>query len=297
MLDDHDGPEAPDPIDDEFGIPVVVPPLPVARQYARQMPVGTVMHWLRAGWRDLWTNPLPSLLYGLLLFGLSVLMIWLLYRFNLEHTVFPALAGFMVLGPLIANGLYVKSRNLELGQPTSFMQMILVQPRSAGSSLFMGVILLMLFMLWIRAAIIIWAIFFGIAPFPGMNEIVPMLFTTAQGWALLVVGGAIGALFAAFAFAISVFAVPMLLEERTDALSALGISMAMVWNNRKVMIAWGFVAMCLFTLSVVTALVGLILIFPLLGHATWHAYRSIRPAERQGGESEDMYISPGALPE
>ena len=180
MLDDHDGPEAPDPLDDKFGIPVVVPPLPVERQYARQMPIGTVMHWLRAGWRDLWTNPLPSLLYGLLLFGLSVLMIWLLYRFDMEHTVFPALAGFMVLGPLIANGLYVKSRNLELGQRTGFMQMILVQPRSAGSSLFMGVILLMLFMLWIRAAIILWAVFFGIQPFPGMDEILPTLFTTPR---------------------------------------------------------------------------------------------------------------------
>jgi uncharacterized membrane protein len=108
----------------------------------------------------------------------------------------------------------------------------------------------------------------------------PTLFLTPTGWALLLVGGAVGAIFSAFSFAISVLAVPMLLEERTDALSALGTSLATVWNNLPVMLTWGAVVLGLFLVSVVTNFVGLIVIFPLLGHATWHAYRALRPDKR-----------------
>jgi uncharacterized membrane protein len=117
-----------------------------------------------------------------------------------------------------------------------------------------------------------------------MDEIVPMLFQTSTGWSLLLVGSAVGALFAAFAFAVSVFAVPMLLEERTDALTAMGISMAMVWNNLTVMLCWGAIVLACFAASVVTGFVGLIVIFPLLGHATWHAMRS--------SKGERMFIQP-----
>jgi uncharacterized membrane protein len=93
---------------------------------------------------------------------------------------------------------------------------------------------------------------------------------------MLVVGTLVGGLFAAFGFAISVFSVPMLLDQRTDALTAMATSMAMVWNNLHPMIAWGAIVLALFVASVVTGLIGLIVIFPLLGHATWHAYRAIR---------------------
>ncbi len=103
-----------------------------------------------------------------------------------------------------------------------------------------------------------------------------MLFTTPTGWAMLVVGTLVGGLFAAFAFAISVFSIPMLLDRRTDALTAMGTSMAMVWNNIVPMIAWGAIVLVLFIVSIATLLIGLIVIFPLLGHATWHAYRAMR---------------------
>ena len=108
-----------------------------------------------------------------------------------------------------------------------------------------------------------------------------MLFLTPEGWGLLLVGGAVGALFAAFSFAISVFAMPMLIEEETDAMSALGISMAIVWNNLRVMLAWGAIVLALFLASVATLGLGLILVFPVLGHGTWHAYRALRGAEPQ----------------
>jgi uncharacterized membrane protein len=271
-----------------IAIPKVVPPLPRENPHARNLPWSTAFGWLAAGWKDLWTDPLPSLLYGLGVFLVSVLLVLSLYRLELDYLLFPALAGFMVVGPLVANGLYEKSRRLEEGEPVGLAPMLFVRMRSGYQALFMGVMLLGLLLLWMRAAVLTYALFFGLVAFPGMDEVLPMLFLTPTGWAMLVVGSAIGALFAAFAFATSVFAVPMLLEERTDALTAMGVSMAMVWSNLKVMLCWGAIVLGLFAVSVLTLLLGLVVVFPLLGHATWHAYRAMR----QGGGDERMFIRP-----
>ena len=292
MLSDRTDPPPPDNPHAAGVIPKVVPPLPRQNLQARNLPWRTAFDWLRAGWSDLWTNPLPSLLYGAGVFALSILVVWGLFQYRYEYALFPALAGFMVIGPLIANGLYEKSRRLELGEEVGLAGMILVRPRSGYQALFMGVLLLGLFLLWLRAAVLIYALFFGMVAFPGTDELIPMLFLTPTGWALLLTGSVVGALFAAFAFAISVFAVPMLLTERTDALSAMGISMAMVWANLPVMLAWGATVMGLFLVSVATAFIGLILVFPVLGHGTWHAYRAIRKDDRQSGETERMFIRP-----
>ena len=131
--------------------------------------------------------------------------------------------------------------------------------------LFTGVLLCLLMLLWMRAAVIIYALFFGLLPFPGLRHIAAMLFTTPTGWALLIVGTVVGALFAAFSFAISAFSIPMMLEERVDALTAMGTSMALVWNNLPVMLAWGAIVLALFLLSLATGLLGLIVVFPAAG--------------------------------
>ena len=154
--------------------------------------------------------------------------------------------------------------------------MIFVRAASGGQLWFTGVLLCLLMLLWMRAAVIIYALFFGLLPFPGLHQVAAILFTTPAGWALLIVGSVVGALFAAFSFAISVFSVPMLLDERTDALTAMGTSMALVWNNLPVMLVWGAIGLALFVLSLATGLMGLIVVFPLLGHGSWHAYRAIR---------------------
>ena len=210
------------------------------------------------------------------MFSLSILVVWGMFRFEIDYFFFPALSGFMVLGPLIATGLYQKSRRLEQGERTGFGQMLLVRPASGYQALFLGLMLLLLFMLWQRAAVLLYALHIGVRPFPGFDGALSWLFTTWMGWSLLVTGTVVGGLFAAFAFAVSVFAMPMMLEERTDALTAMGISLSLVWNNLPVMLAWGAIVVGLFAISVLTAFVGLIVIFPALGHATWHAYRAIR---------------------
>ena len=92
---------------------------------------------------------------------------------------------------------------------------------------------------------------------------------------MLLTGTLVGGLFAAFGFAISALSVPMLLTERLDAVTAMGRSLKFVWNNAAVMIAWGAIVTLLWALFVATALLGLVIVFPLLGHATWHAYRAI----------------------
>ena len=295
MLSDRAGPPPPDEPHAAGVIPEVVPPLPRPSRHARDLPWRTAFDWLRAGWSDLRTSPLPSLVYGLGVFAVSALLVWSLFRFELDYFLFPALAGFLVVGPLIANGLYEKSRRIEAGERVGLVSMLFVRMRSGASALFMGVLLLGLFLLWMRAAVLIYALFFGFVPFLGTDEIVPLMLLTPAGWGMLLTGGAVGALFAAFAFAISVFAVPMLLTERTDALTALGTSMAMVWANLPVMLAWGAIVMALFTLSVATGFLGLIVVFPVLGHATWHAYRALRSERVQRedeGEDQRMFIPP-----
>ena len=263
-------------MDTHSAIPKVVPPLPRPNEKARDLPRRTAFEWLGAGWSDLRTNPVPSLCYGLAIFLVSVFVVWGMFRFEVDYFFLPALSGFMVLGPLIATGLYEKSRRLEEGKRTGLMGMIFVRPSSSYQAVFLGLLLLLLFMLWQRAAFLLLALHMGVRPFGGFDDILPMVFTTWMGWSLLITGTIIGGLFAAFGFAIGVFAMPMMLEERTDALTAMGISLTLVWNNLGVMLVWGAIVVALFAISLLTGLLGLIVIFPLLGHATWHAYRAIR---------------------
>ncbi|WP_341487727.1 DUF2189 domain-containing protein [Pararhizobium sp. A13] len=249
---------------------------PLAEQRRRNLPANAAFGWLRAGWRDLSIQPGPSLAYGLAVFIISVVIVWGLYALGLDYILFPALAGFMVVGPLLAIGLYQKSRDIEAGAPVSLSRMVFVKAESGAQVWFTGAILCLLMLVWMRAAVIIYALFFGLRAFPGLDHVAAMLFTTPVGWGMLLVGTVVGGLFAAFSFAISTFAVPMLLDEKTDAFTAMGTSISLVWNNLPVMLAWGAIVLALFLVSVVTGLLGLIVVFPLLGHATWHSYRAIR---------------------
>jgi uncharacterized membrane protein len=248
----------------------------------RGLPFLEGFRWLSAGWRDFWIRPASSLAYGLGVFLLSVAFVWTLVRFELDYILFPALAGFMIVAPFLAMGLYEKSRAIETGRTIGLDSMILARPRAGAQVFFAGLLLCLLLLLWVRAAVLLWALFFGVTPFPGLDRVIGVLFGTAYGWTMLIVGTVIGGLFAAFAFAISVFAVPMLLDRRVDALTSMATSMKLVWNNPRPMIAWGAMTLLLFAACVVTGLLGMIVIFPLLGHATWHAYRAVADPEGPG---------------
>lgn len=258
-------------------IPAVVPPLPREKTWNRNVAPAAAFGWLSAGWRDFAIQPASSVAYGLLVFLVSASTVVGLFAFGWDYILFPAFAGFMVVGPVLGIGLYEKSRLIVAGKPVSLWRMIFVRPKSGGQLLFAGVLLFLLTLLWMRAAVIVYALFFGLRPFPGIDYIAPMLFTTKLGWAMLLVGGAIGGLFAAFAFAISAFSIPMLLTERVDALTAMGTSMALVWNNLPVMLTWAAIMLALIFVGMVTGLLGMIVVFPVLGHGSWHAYRAMWP--------------------
>jgi len=258
-------------------IPPVAAPLPTTKRWKRDLTPASAFQWLALGWQDFRTQPGPSIVYGFLIFLLSAAIVGGLFRFELDYILFPALAGFMVVGPILAVGPYAKSRLLAAGQPVSLSRMIFVHPASGAQIMFTGVLLCMLMLLWMRAAVIIYALFFGLVAFPGLDHVAPMLFATPTGWAMLIVGGVVGALFASFSFAISAFSIPMQLEERTDALTAMGSSLALVWHNLSAMLTWAAIMLALVLLSVATGLVGLIVVFPVLGHGTWHAYRAVQP--------------------
>ena len=209
------------------GIPAIEPRLHVEPKWDRHLPRDAALGWLAAGWRDTWNTPLPSLAYGLLVTVISMAIVGGLFWLGLDFILLPALAGFMVMGPLLAIGLYEKSRSLAARAPVTLPAMVFVRPRSGGQVLFSGAVLLVLMLLWTRAAVIIYALFLGVQPFTGLADVVPMLIGTPTGWAILVTGTFIGALFAGFAFGISLFAIPMLLDQRTDALTAMGSSLCL----------------------------------------------------------------------
>jgi uncharacterized membrane protein len=246
----------------------------------RGLPFWAGLRWLAAGWRDLWIRPVASLTYGLLVFALSAAFVFALVETGHDYILFPALAGFMIVAPFLALGCYEKSRAIEQGSPVNFRAMLFVRPRAGAQVFFLGLMLFLVLVLWMRAAVLIYALFFGVTAFPGLDHIVPMLLGTRDGWLMLIVGSAVGALFAAFAFAAGVFSVPMMLDRRVDALTAMGTSVKLVWNNLPVMLTWGFLVCLVFALCVATGFLGMVLLFPWLGHATWHAYRGIAdPAE------------------
>lgn len=258
-------------------LPPVIPAIAPARpDLRRALPPATAFAWLNAGWRDFIRRPGLSLVYGLLVFAVSWAVVASIFNLGYDYILFPALSGFLVIAPLAATGLYEKSRRLAAGRPVTLAGMMFVRIRSGGQIVFIGLLLCLLMVLWNRAAVLLYALFFGLHAFPGLHDIVPVLLATPVGWALLIVGGLVGGVFAAFSFAISVFAVPRLLDERTDALTAMGQSMALVWANLPVMLTWAAIVAGLFALSVATGLIGLIVVFPVLGHATWHAFAAMR---------------------
>ena len=253
------------------------------KRMQRHLPLAAGLSWLAAGWKDVTRRPMLSLVYGLRVSLISAALVALLIITERDYILFPALAGFMILGPVMAVGLYVKSRALERGENTTLGRMLFVKPASGAQIFFAGVLLTLLVLLWMRAAVLLYALFFGLRPFPGLSHIVELQFADPYGLIMIAVGTVIGGLFAAFAFAISVFSLPMLLDKRTDALTAMGTSMALVWNNVGPMVAWGAIILVLCSVGVLTAFLGFIVIFPLLGHASWHAYRTVAAPEDSNG--------------
>lgn len=256
-------------------LPVLRPPDRPPSVYARNLPAATAWTWLAAGWDDFRDQPWTSIAFGLIVVLVSYAVLAGLHATHLLYLALPAISGFLIVGPFFALGLYEKSRRRAAGQKVTLRDMLLVRPISGAQLAYAGLLLGLWVLFWLRAADLLYALFFGLTPFPGARDALFNVFSTPQGWGLMLVGSAVGGLFAAFAFAISVFSVPMLMAEKTDALTALGLSFTMTTHNLPVALAWAAIVVAGLAISAVTALLGLVVIFPVLGHGTWHAYRAI----------------------
>ncbi|MBR0671600.1 DUF2189 domain-containing protein [Neoroseomonas soli] len=256
-------------------LPALNPPRRRPAAFARHLPAHAAFGWLAAGWADYRAAPGPSLAYGLFLLSLSLIVLAALRAAGLLYLALPAIAGFLIVGPFLALGLYAKSRARMESRDLSLRGMVLVRPASGAQVAYAGLMLGLLVVFWLRAADLLYALFFGLAPFPGAAEALGNVLTTPLGWALIGVGSAVGGLFASFAFATSLFSIPMLLAGRRDALTAMGMSFAMTVQNLRPVLVWGVIIVAGLALSAATGLLGLVIVFPVLGYGTWHAWCAI----------------------
>ncbi len=241
----------------------------------RRVPFDAPWAWLAAGWRDLWTIPGISLTYGFVFAATALALSLGLWRMQ-AHSLFLALAGgFLLIGPLVAVGLYEASRRLQLGDKLKLSDVVAAGMGARGQLAFFGIVLLFTLMVWLQLAFLLLMMFLGNAGLPPASAFVQTLLFTPRGLGLLIVGSLVGGIIAATVFAISVVAVPLLLVSRTDAVTAARASIDAVVANPKPMMLWAALIVVIMGAGFVTMLIGLAVAFPLVGHATWHAYCDI----------------------
>jgi len=230
--------------------------------------------WLSAGWRDFRGAPAISLTYGAGFVAVSFLLTFGLWAVDLLYLVLPLAAGFMFLGPVVCIGLYEVSRRLERGEPVTLRDAVMAWRANPGSIAIMGLILMMFLLVWIRIAFLIFALFFG-GQLASWEFLVTTLFFSIDGIPFLLVGTVVGGVLAAGVFAISAVALPLLLDRDVGVLRAMITSIAAVAKNWRVLIGWGALIVLFTGAGLVTFYVGLAVTLPLIGHASWHAYRDL----------------------
>lgn len=242
----------------------------------RTVSVEAPWDWLNAGWRDLWQAPHVSLVYGAAFSILAVLLLVGMTSAGLQSLILALAGGFMLIGPAVAVGLYEISRRLEAGERVTLFSTLAVGARAPGQLSFLGAILAFFYFVWLETALLLFMLFMGgNASFPPASQFVSTLLFEPHGLGLLVVGTFVGALLAATVFAMTVVSVPLLMTQKIDAISAIYVSIETVGRNMRALALWAVLIAGLTAVGLLTCFVGLIFAFPLLGHASWHAFRDL----------------------
>jgi uncharacterized membrane protein len=240
-----------------------------------EVPFDAPWKWLDLGWRDLWASPSVSLTFGAVAAAGAFLIAAALVKFEALPLFLPIAGGFLLIGPLLAVGLYEVSRRRELGQAPGLRGSLRAAYKATGRLALFSLLLLILYLAWVRIAFLLFMLFFGTSALPPLAEFVPALLFTPHGLGLLVTGTAVGAALAALTFAISAVSVPLLFDRSADPITASAISVRAVYLNPKAMGLWAALIAAAAVLGFVTLFLGLAVTFPLIGHATWHAYRDM----------------------
>ena len=231
--------------------------------------------WLGAGWRDLLAAPLLSLAFGAATVVAGWLGIALLVWLDLPYLVLPLSAGFFFVGPFLAVGLYEISRRLEGGLPVDAEGALLAWRRNPDQIALMGLVLLLLHLAWMRAAQFLFALFQW-QTVPSWDRFLDLAWHSTRSLPFLAIGVIVGAVLAGVAFAIGAFSMPYLLDRRgANLFEAIATSVAAVRLNLRPMLLWAGLIVLLVVLAMIPGLLGLVVVLPVVAHATWHAYRDI----------------------
>ena len=238
---------------------------------ARDLTIKDLGAALSAGWADFRAQPLFGLFFASFFVGAGWFLYYALFSRGQAVWLIPAAAGFPLLAPFVAVGLYEVSRRREAGLPMKW-RAILGALRGHGDDqvLMMGGYVFVGFTFWIILAHGVFAIFMAES---GVGHESLEVFQTFAGVMMLLVGGAVGAVVALTFYAVTVISLPMLVDREVDFLTAIIVSLATVRSNPRILLIWaGFIAALLFA-AMIPAFLGLLVVLPVLGHATWHLYR------------------------
>ena len=245
----------------EETLPLVAP--------CRALRASDPLRWLAAGWRDLRRAPGVSLTLGTGIVAVSWGISWLAWTVGSLPLLVGMMSAFILVGPLVAMGFYSVSARLSRGERPSLGRAWRNALAAAGNIAIFGLILMVVGLVWARAASMV-HVFFPVDGQHGWSELA--LF--------LVVGSAVGSIFCAVIFTVSAFSLPMLKDRDTDAITAALTSANAVLRNKGPMAVWAAIIVAGVAIGFATALVGLAITVPLLGHATWHGYRDAVDASR-----------------
>jgi uncharacterized membrane protein len=208
----------------------------------------------------------------------GLMLAWLTFGQEMLPLLFPLASGFALVGPVAAVGLYEMSRRREQGVRITWLDAFgVIRSPGVGAILVLGLVLLAVFLLWLLAANVIYQVTLGPEPPVSIAAFARNVFTTSAGWAMIVVGVGVGFLFALLVLAISVMSFPLLLDRDAGLHTAVRTSIRAVAANPGPMAVWGLIVAGGLVIGSIPAFLGLIIVMPVLGHATWHLYRKVVP--------------------